>query len=118
MNWSDDIYTVMKKITARKEGRNDRYKIKILDGNELKKTFYRDDLLKISDKTVLDNQAVGRPDDNPPNVVEEEIRFEIKDEDEPIDEPVKKKKIKKRTPAVQTREKSTRVRNKPKKLDL
>lgn len=127
-NWSADIYAVNRTVRAIKRGMQGRYELRRLDGSVLRKRFYRDDLLKISNSTTGDNQLLGTVDDNPDGITEEEIVFEVKPEYEPepvqVDKPEvakeeikiqKKKRVKLVVPA---REKSTRTRKVPDRLDL
>ena len=58
-NFSEEIYFVVRKIKSRKIGINDRYKLKNKQGNIFKKTYYRDDLLKISKDTDTNNNRIN-----------------------------------------------------------
>jgi hypothetical protein len=123
-NWSSEVYTVVRKIRALKLTTQPRFKIEDEQGQILKKNFYRDQLLKIAKTTQnLNSSDIGKPQDNE-NVgfTEEEIVFE-KAKDEPQDEtePQPKQKPKRQTKqkiVLPPREKSTRQRKAPEKLDL
>ena len=91
LNWSDAIYTVIKRVRALKATTQPRYQIQTLEGDIVKKYFYRNDLLKISTKTLDDNKAIGKPNDNPNDITEEEILFEVKKEDNDNDVEIEKK---------------------------
>ena len=120
-NWSIDVYIVNRIIRAIKAGLQQRYELKKLDGGVLRKRFYRDDLLKIPNDTSLDDREVGKVNDNPPDITEEEILFEVKPEPEienTKSEKSEKPKKKREKPVIQPREKSTRNRKAPQKLDL
>ena len=121
-NWSIDIYVVDRKKRAIKAGLQQRYELRKLDGSVLKKRFYRDDLLKISNTTTGDNSTLGKVDDNPPEIEEHEILFEVKpeptDETPEVIEPVKKGRKPREKLVVPLREKSTRLIKAPNRLDL
>ncbi len=132
-NWSVDVYEVVRQIRALKASTQPRFEIKNKEGSILKKRFYRDDLLKISETTNVNVENFGKPEDNKnAGITEEEVVFETKPEievntddnqNEPnqeqnvIPKPKKPKKPKTKV-VVQPREKSTRVKKAPNRLDL
>lgn len=129
-NWSIDVYTVFRQIRALKASTQPRFEVKNKEGSILKKRFYRDDLLKITSDTTPITSELGKPKDNENvGVTEEEIVFETKPEvntDDNQNEPnqeqnvpkAKKQKKPKTKLVVEPREKSTRVKKAPNRLDL
>ena len=63
-NWSSQIFVVTRRIRSKTEITQERYKIKNLDTNvEVKRTYYREDLLLISKNTNLKPQVADRQEE-------------------------------------------------------